>query len=359
MLNLEYRAAPLEFRETGNGLGTVAGTVIRYGDVATLPFGTEEVAPGAFGNLESADLIANRMHNRDQPLARTGYGLSYENDQESLRGSVALPDTSNGRDTAAEVRGGLLQGLSIEFRTIKDELTDRPNGLSHRKILEARLYGWGVVDKPAYPQSVAAMRSWDEYRSAHGLAIVEDEDAAKRQSAAERSTIIAGPAGAGKTQRAQEIIQELRNNGLNPVAADFQSIYAALLLIQRQSDGRFPERDPDYAYMLAMVEYVRSVIINRALRNEQPVVATVSEGPGGERYAALLALFNGAAREETIDPGVREVMERLSERNGDISDQCLEAMRRWYGNEEITEELIRRGTERLVQRMPERRRMLV
>ena len=57
----EFRYSDLEFRQDENGLGVVTGTVIRYGDVATLPWGTEEFKAGAFtGRME--DLIANRMH---------------------------------------------------------------------------------------------------------------------------------------------------------------------------------------------------------------------------------------------------------------------------------------------------------
>ena len=35
--------------------------------------------------------------------------------------------------------------------------------------------------------------------------------------------IISGPAGAGKTERARELIAELQAEGLEPIAADFQS----------------------------------------------------------------------------------------------------------------------------------------
>ena len=44
----EFRYSDLEFRQDENGLGVVTGTVIRYGDVATLPWGTEEFKAGAF-----------------------------------------------------------------------------------------------------------------------------------------------------------------------------------------------------------------------------------------------------------------------------------------------------------------------
>ena len=47
MPEFEYRYGPLEFREKEGGMGAVAGTVMRYGDVATLPFGQERMLPGA------------------------------------------------------------------------------------------------------------------------------------------------------------------------------------------------------------------------------------------------------------------------------------------------------------------------
>ena len=142
----------------------MAGTIIRYGDVATLPWGTEEFKAGAFtGRME--DVIANRMHQRGQPLARTGGGLTITDSRTEMRAEITLPDTTVGRDTAVEVAARLLQGLSLEFRAVKDDVKE--NG--HRIITEARMFGFGVVDRPAYPGSVAAMRSWAEYRDAIGL----------------------------------------------------------------------------------------------------------------------------------------------------------------------------------------------
>lgn len=162
----EFRYADFEYRQTDGGLGVVTGTVIRYGDVATLPWGTEEFKAGAFGDVESGDYIANRMHRRDQPLARSGAGLTLINSTEELRGEVTLPDTSIGRDTAVEVAQRILRGLSLEFRTLKDTLDYKKD---HRLIEKAELFGFGVVDRPAYPGSVASMRSWGEYRMAVGL----------------------------------------------------------------------------------------------------------------------------------------------------------------------------------------------
>ena len=48
----EYRYAPLEVREGADGRPVVYGTIIGYGDVATFPWGTEEIKAGAFGDVE-------------------------------------------------------------------------------------------------------------------------------------------------------------------------------------------------------------------------------------------------------------------------------------------------------------------
>ena len=66
----EVRYAPLEFRESEDGLGVVTGIVVRYGDVATFPWGTEAFKAGAFGSLDGTVIKANRMHQRSQPLGR-------------------------------------------------------------------------------------------------------------------------------------------------------------------------------------------------------------------------------------------------------------------------------------------------
>ena len=337
--------ARLELRASDAGPGTVVGPVLRYGDVATLPFGQERILPGAFGDLSTADLFVNRMHMREQTLANTGAGLTIDDNAERLHAETELIDDMYGEMTAKQVKNGRLRGHSIEFRTLEDDFLD---GI--RIIKRARLYGFGIVDKPAYPQSVANMRSWAEYRSEYGLEL-------RQQAATERSVIISGPAGAGKTERAREIIAELRAEGLEPIAADFQSIYAALLLVTRGDDGRFPERADDAAYILGMVEYIRSTIARRALADDMPVVATISERSDGARYKALAALLGGAAREETIDPGVDEIIGRFME-NNQIPSQCREAIGRWYGDDEISDALSQR-MRRAVPRQPETRRRVV
>ena len=162
----DYLYDDFEFRQDGEtGLGIVTGTIVKYGDVATFPWGTEEVKAGAYGKLDGGDFYANRMHVRQQPLGNTLNGrVNVVDSSAALRGEVRIPDTSAGRDTAYEVADGILRGLSKEFRAVRESFPKE----SHRVIEEARFYGFGVVDRPAYPQSGATMRNWQEYIEMRG-----------------------------------------------------------------------------------------------------------------------------------------------------------------------------------------------
>ena len=91
-------------------MGTVAGTVLRYGDLATLPFGQERVLPGRLAICPPPSCIANRMHSGtsrwltptlDCGLTTMPIGYTAETD---------LIDTSYGRDDGQEVKTGRLRG---------------------------------------------------------------------------------------------------------------------------------------------------------------------------------------------------------------------------------------------------------
>ena len=307
--------------------GTITGPVVVYGDLAPNPqggLGAERMAAGAWGpDVDRQSWTANLMHNRRKEVGRTGDGLTLADSSAALLAEIVLPDTDPGRETAMLARRGDVRGLSGEF----DILQQYRAADGVREVVRVAGDAVGIVDRPAYRGSRIEIRQ-----------------------AADASVIIAGPAGAGKTARARELLAELRAQGYEPLAADFQSILAALLLIERLPDGRYPERLPDQAYALAMVEYLRTTMIRRALDDDRPVVATVSEPATGPRHAALLALFAGQARQEVIDPGIDTVIERLAGANGELSRQCEEALSRWYGADAVAE--------RVGQRRP-RRRMVI
>ena len=114
------------------------------------------------------------------------------------------------------------------------------------------------------------------------------------------------------------------------VAADFQSLYAALLLLERLPNGRYPNRNPAVAsYMMPLTEAIRQTVITFAGERSIDVVATNSDG-SPERRALLLSRLGPGAVERIVDPGLSVVTERLSNPDGSIDEQCVKALDRWF-----------------------------
>ena len=138
------------------------------------------------------------------------------------------------------------------------------------------------------------------------------------------SILISGPAGANKSALARRLLREANEA---TVAADFQSIYAALALVERDPSGRYPLRDER---LLPLVEYVRQSILRGALAQELDIIVTSSDGDP-KRRAFLLSKLGPGAVERIIDPGEAVVSARLSDpESGLLSDECGQAIQRWY-----------------------------
>ena len=139
--------------------------------------------------------------------------------------------------------------------------------------------------------------------------------------------LISGPAGGGKTAEARRVLEA----STEPmVAADFQTILAALTLLERQGDGRYPpRRDSQASWLLPLTEYLRMTVIGAAQARGVDVVTTNSDG-SPERRAVLLSRLGPGATEIVVDPGIQIVSERLAV-NGTLSEQCKAAIERWSG----------------------------
>ena len=138
--------------------------------------------------------------------------------------------------------------------------------------------------------------------------------------------LISGPAGAGKSAVARNELRDLNGQG---VVVDFQAIYAALLLLERDpSTGRYPERLASQAFILPLAEYTRRAVITGAINRDLFVIATNSDGDH-QRRQSLLGFLGPGATERVIDPGLQVVTERLSV-DGELSHQCGTAIARWY-----------------------------
>ena len=136
--------------------------------------------------------------------------------------------------------------------------------------------------------------------------------------------LLSGPAGAAKSALAWRLLQD---HPQLAIIADFQAIYAALTLVQRDRQGRFPLRDES---LLPITEYVRRAAVTGAVARDIDVLATNSDGDP-DRRAFLLGQLGPDAVERVVDPGREVVAARLADpATGELSGECDAALNRWY-----------------------------
>ena len=139
----------IELKESENrsGPGRLVGTLMSYGQQAS-----DRAEVFEIGSLEwpKAGIVVNRQHLRSAPVARLVPTI--EGDKVMI--DAPLPDTTAGRDAAAEIRSGLMRGLSIEFRSVRQTFV---NGV--RRISAAVLSGAAIVDSPSYAGSSVEVRA--------------------------------------------------------------------------------------------------------------------------------------------------------------------------------------------------------
>ena len=144
MSDLERRF--VEMRAEGR---TLSGVAVTYGSEARIFDFRERFLAGAFGDVSALDVILNKQHQRTLPLARSGGGgLELVDSVQSLEISAELPATRDADDVLALVEAGILRGLSLEFQAVRERWSG-----NLRTIESAKLYGIGVVDRAAYPDS--------------------------------------------------------------------------------------------------------------------------------------------------------------------------------------------------------------
>ena len=147
----EYRFAEAATADDGR---IVSGTLIRYGDVAALPWGQEKISPGAFGPVEGrGDILLNLLHDRRRPLARAGRALSLAGAADAITVRADLPNTRDADDALELLRTGVITGFSVEMAVTRQRVEGRT-----RIIEQAELRGLALVEKPAYPKSQIAAR---------------------------------------------------------------------------------------------------------------------------------------------------------------------------------------------------------
>lgn len=173
----------------------IVGYAARFG-VNSLDLGdfVERIDPNAFGIVRerrgrkrALETRALFNHDANFPLARYPDTLKLSVDEAGLRYEFPVPDTTYGRDLAANIKAGIVRGSSFSFTVGKDgESWSVENGRSVRTVTKVDdLYDVGPVTYPAYPDSDAsvARRSFDAFQAEAAKA--EQAEDARKQALAE------------------------------------------------------------------------------------------------------------------------------------------------------------------------------
>lgn len=196
---------PEELRvEAADGCKRISGMAVPYGSPSEDLGGFREVIePGAFADSLAGgnDIVADVEHSKmDRKLAKRSRGtLELRDTQPGLYATISLPATSVGRDTEEEVRGGLLDGMSIGMKVLKDSFAGKA-GEVVRHVHKAILRSVSLTGFPAYPQTAGtvALRSLEAYRTAaeleDGSVPMAVEEAEQRALANEHAARMHDPA---------------------------------------------------------------------------------------------------------------------------------------------------------------------
>ena len=137
-MTTEIRCA-VELRAEDGSPGRLFGVLLNYGERAG--GGRSEVfEPGAL-SWPAGGIVLKRQHERSAPIMR----LVPELRGDQVVVDAPLPDSVAGRDAAAEIRSGLMTGLSVEFNAQRQRYVA---GVRH--VLAAALSGAGLVHNPEY-----------------------------------------------------------------------------------------------------------------------------------------------------------------------------------------------------------------
>ena len=171
------------------------------------------------------------------------------------------------------------------------------------------------------------------------------------------NVLISGPAGSGKSQVAERLLAEAVEA---TVILDFQNLYTAISGTKRDPDtGRYPLRN---RLLLPTTEFLRLRGIDAARDRQLSMIVTNSDSSIARRSQLLSRMLgrdvdaidltvragrpvslsqpsnfihrytlniDDALAEQIVNPGSDEVLDRLAEANGIVTDDCIEAVARW------------------------------
>lgn len=120
----------------------------------------EKIRKGAFTKtIGEADIRALFNHDENLVLGRNKAGtLKLWEDDAGLGDEILLPDTQYARDLTVSIERGDITQQSFSFRVLREEWSHTPSQ-EIRTLIEVELRDVSPVTFPAYPQTVAQVRS--------------------------------------------------------------------------------------------------------------------------------------------------------------------------------------------------------
>jgi HK97 family phage prohead protease len=166
---------------------------VNFGDADYPMF--EVIEPGAFRDVLNNDVRALVDHQGGlTTLARTKSGtLKLSEDEIGLRYEFEVPNTQAGRDLVTILERGDIDQSSFGFQVNRDgqrfeDIEEDGKSVTIRTISKvSRLLDVSPVTFPAYPDTVAVTRSFDEHRQTQQLSALdlEKEERARQIKLAE------------------------------------------------------------------------------------------------------------------------------------------------------------------------------
>jgi len=157
-----YMVPELRSEQTEDGKKHIRGYFAVFGEEYKMfPGFSETIDPNAFNNTLANDIRALWNHNPDIVLGRTTVKtLTLGVDSHGLYGDIEINEKDSDANNAhARVERGDVSQCSFGFFIIREELSERPDGSWHSRLLELEVFEVSPCTFPAYQQTSISARA--------------------------------------------------------------------------------------------------------------------------------------------------------------------------------------------------------
>lgn len=180
MKNLENRSLTSEF-EVRNEEGkptVVEGYAARFEEETVIGGAfVEKLSRSAFDGTDMSNTVALFNHDMNMPLARAGFGLELEVDEQGLKYRFELGEQSYAKDLAENIKRGIVSTSSFGF-TVKEDSWEKRDGLNVRTLESVDvLFDVSPTTQGAYPTTEVGLRSMEAALSPSEEAAIAELDA--------------------------------------------------------------------------------------------------------------------------------------------------------------------------------------